>query len=107
MLFLAGQQGEMNFGVILFYMIAIFAIVYFLLLRPQRKREKERVQMLQNIKKNDRVLTSGGIFGIVISVGKDEVTLKIDETNNVRVRCALHAVTGVIRQGDKKEEESP
>ena len=82
-------------------------LIYFLLLRPQRKKEKARLEMLQNLKKNDRVITSGGIYGIVTSVGKDEITLKIDETNNTRVRFAIYAITGVIRPGEKKEDASP
>lgn len=103
MLFLAQASEGFPAGYILIYIFALFAIVYFLFMRPQRHREKERREMLKAIKKNDRVLTSGGIYGIVTSVGENEVTLKIDEANNVRVRFTLQAITGIIRQGEKKE----
>jgi preprotein translocase subunit YajC len=53
--------------------------------------------MLQALRKNDRVLTSGGLFGTVLSIRGDEVTLKIDETANVRARFTLSSVAQVFR----------
>lgn len=93
-----------DFTLIIVYMAAIFGIVYFLLIRPSRKKEKNRIEMLKNIKKNDRVITSGGIYGIVTAVGDNEITLKIDETNNVRVRFALNHIIGIVPK--KGEEEA-
>ena len=78
----AGGPGSMLTS--LLPLVLIFVIFYFLLIRPQQKRAKEHRQMLDNIKKGDKVTTSGGIYGVVESVGTNTVTLKIAE--NVKVK---------------------
>lgn len=81
----AGQQGgPMGVLTSLFPLILIFIIFYFLLIRPQQKRAKEHKQMLDNLKKGDKVITSGGIYGVIEAVGTNTVTLKIAE--NVKVK---------------------
>lgn len=82
----AGQPGGGVVGVLtsLFPLILIFIIFYFLLIRPQQKRAKEHKQMLDNLKKGDKVITSGGIYGVIEAVGTNTVTLKIAE--NVKVK---------------------
>ena len=86
----------------LIMMLGMIVIFYFLLIRPQMKEQKRRKAMLASIKKHDRVLTNGGLYGTVVSVGDNEVTLKIDENNNVRVKFARSAIASVIR--DDTEE---
>lgn len=71
--------------------------MYFLVIRPQKKKEAERRAMLQALRKNDRVLTSGGLYGTVVAIRGDELTLKIDETSNVRARFTLSSVAQVLR----------
>jgi preprotein translocase subunit YajC len=56
--------------------------------------------VLANLKKNDHVLVSGGIYGVVISVGPESVTVKIDEKNDVRIRFAREAVLRVVGDGE-------
>jgi preprotein translocase subunit YajC len=76
-------------------MLLIFAALYFIVLRPAQKRERmQREALLTNLKKNDRVLTSGGMIGIVASVGDkdDELTIKVDESSNVRIRVLKSAI---------------
>ena len=82
----------------------LIAIVYFLIWRPQRKAEAERQEMLSRVKKNDHVITSGGMKGIVTSVKDDEVTLKVDEANNVRIRFTRASITGIVGEGEEKEK---
>ena len=67
-------------------------ILYFFILGPQKKRDEERNVMLGKIRKHDRILTSGGIWGTVVSVKEDELIVRIDEDNNVRVRLVKNAV---------------
>ncbi len=64
--------------------ILIFVIFYFLLIRPQQKRAKEHQRMLEGLKRGDKVITAGGIYGVVEAVGTNTVTLKIAE--NVKVK---------------------
>lgn len=94
----------------------IFAVFYFLLIRPQRKKEKERQQqregMLSSLKKSEHVVTIGGIHGIVAAVSKDEVVLKVDEKGDVRIRFSREAISKVVTEEDeekdsKKLSESP
>jgi preprotein translocase subunit YajC len=77
----------------------MLAIVYFVLIRPEKKRQADHRKMLGALQKGDRVLTTGGIYGTVASIQDDEVTLKIDESQNVRVRVARSAVSNVLREG--------
>ncbi|MBA4749407.1 MAG: preprotein translocase subunit YajC [Alphaproteobacteria bacterium] len=92
--------------------IAIFALMYFLILRPNQKREKERQAMIAALKRGDRVVTSGGILGTVHKiVSNEEVLLEIAE--DVRVRVQRGAVAQVLSKtepvkpsaGKKSEED--
>ena len=77
------------------WMIAlIFIIFYFLLIRPQQKKQKEHQKLMDSLTKGDRVVTSGGIYGTVIGVKDNIVVLKIAE--EVKIEVAKSAVTAVI-----------
>ncbi|MDA0660835.1 MAG: preprotein translocase subunit YajC [Planctomycetota bacterium] len=71
---------------------------YFLLIMPERRKQAEQKKQLNLLKKNDRVVTLGGIIGTItnISPGSDDVTLRIDENNNTRVRVLRSAITRVL-----------
>ena len=77
----AGAAGG-GFGTIAL-LVATFAIFYFLLIRPQQKKEKERQAMVNSIQKGDKVLTSGGMYGVVVSVNNDVVVLKVGSNTNI------------------------
>jgi preprotein translocase subunit YajC len=87
--------------------LAIGLLFYFMLIRPQRKEQSRRQDMLTNVKKNDRVVTIGGIYGVVMNVHRevDEVSLKVDEATNTKLRITLSSIARVI-SGDTAEEES-
>ena len=82
--------------------IVIFALMYFLLIRPQRKQEAARRAMIASIRKNDKILTSGGIYGVVTHVADDELTIRVDE--NVKLRIAREFVTAVVNRKEEGEE---
>lgn len=72
------------------------AVFYFILLRPQSKEKKRRAGMIAALKKNDRVVTMGGIIGTVVSVKDNEITLKVDESSNTKItfnRSSIQQVT--------------
>lgn len=73
----------------------VFVIFYLLVFRPQSKARKEHEQMLKTLKKNDEVVTSGGMFGTVVNVKPDAVTLRIDE--NVRVDVERSAIVRFVK----------
>jgi preprotein translocase subunit YajC len=73
---------------------AIFAVFYFLVIAPANKQKRKTQQMLTSLKKGDRVVTSGGIYGTVQGVEPEVIYLKI--ADNVRVKVARSAITGVL-----------
>ncbi|HPW56218.1 MAG: preprotein translocase subunit YajC [Thermoanaerobaculaceae bacterium] len=75
--------------------VVIFAIFYFLLIMPMRKRQKKHQQMLSKLTKGDRVVTSGGIFGTVVEVQGDRVILRV--ADNVKLEVAVSAVAGLAK----------
>ncbi|OYD09908.1 preprotein translocase subunit YajC [Paludifilum halophilum] len=86
-------------------LILIFAIFYFLLLRPQQKRAKERNAMLAALKKGDKVITIGGIHGTIMDLNDERITLKVNDTTRlVFERSSVNAVVN-SDGGEKKNEE--
>ncbi len=73
------QGTEANPIVAFFPLILMFGVFYFLLIRPQQKKEKEKKALIQNLKKGDNVVTSGGILGTVVGVKDDIVVLKVGD----------------------------
>jgi len=92
----------------LFPFVIIFALFWFIMIRPQRRQEKERRAMLDALKENDHVLTSGGLFGIVARIKDNEVYLKVDEKSDVRLRVARSAIVSVekVSGGGSKSEKA-
>ena len=77
--------------------LIIFAIFYFLLIAPARKRQKALQELIANLKKGDQVVTTGGLLGEVSSVKDDAIVLKV--ADNVRVRVTKSAVAGLEGPG--------
>ncbi|RIK66120.1 MAG: preprotein translocase subunit YajC [Planctomycetota bacterium] len=77
-------------------LVVIGLIMYFLMIRPQSKERKKREEMLNAVKKNDRVVTIGGIMGTVLSIKDDEITLKVDESSNTKITFLRSAIQRVI-----------
>lgn len=89
----------------LIFFAVLFAIMYFLMIRPQQKRHKEMQKMLDSLQVNDRVLTSSGIYGRVVTIkpDKDVVVIEIDDTNNIRVEFQRSAIISILNSN--KEEK--
>ena len=76
----------------------IIGVFYFLIIRPQSKKQKETKAMLSSLRKNDRVATIGGIRGTIVSVKDDTVIVKVD--NNVKMEFSKSAISAVIERKD-------
>jgi len=87
----------------LLLMVAVFVVMYMVLLRGPRKQQQQQKQMVQSLKKNDRVRTIGGIYGTVMDVKGDEVVLKIDEATNTKIHISVSAIGKNLSQGGGKE----
>jgi preprotein translocase subunit YajC len=75
-------------------LVLIFVVFYFLLIRPQQKKAKQHQEMLGKLKKNDEVMTSGGIYGKVVTLADNVVTLEV--APNVRIRVSRPQISTVI-----------
>jgi preprotein translocase subunit YajC len=70
----------------------MFVMMYFILFRGPRKKQQQHKQMVQSLAKNDKVRTIGGIIGTVVDIKDDEITLKIDESNNTKIKVLPSAI---------------
>ena len=89
----AGTAGGQNLLISLVPMLLIFGIFYLLLILPMRKRQRALQQLLANLKKGDRVVTSGGLYGEIAVLNDTTLVLKV--ADNVKVKVARSAVTGL------------
>jgi preprotein translocase subunit YajC len=99
-----GMGGALTQFLLLF--APLFAIWYFLVIRPQQQQRKKLQQMLGNLKTGDRVVTSGGIYGTIVGFRNGVVQLQI--ANQVKVELARSAITGLASeetQGSSKQEK--
>ncbi len=85
----------------LFFIIFVF---YLLFIRPQKRKEEDRRQMINRLAKNDNVITIGGLKGKVVGLGEHEITLQIDSKNNTRVRILRSAVSSVESGGNDESK---
>ncbi len=99
----AGQQGGGGFSG-LFMMLVIFGIFYFVLIRPQQKKMKEHKKMVEELKKGDKIITSGGIYGTVVGAEKNSATLRVEIADGVRVRVQRGSVGTVLTEEEAAKE---
>lgn len=95
----AAQQPGVAGGIMSFMpFILIFAVMYFLMIRPQKKKQQEHMKMLDNLQIHDKVITSGGIVGKIVGIKKEKniIVLRIDETNNTKIEIQKSGIAGVL-----------
>lgn len=92
--------------VFLIMMVAMFAVFWFLVIRPQQRRAKEHQNMLKAIKRGDQVVTNGGIIGRVARIEGDGI-LMLEIADGVRVRCQQSMIADMARKSEPREEASP
>ncbi len=87
--------------------LAILGVLaYIMLIRPDRRRQKEHERMLQSLKQNDRVVTIGGIYGTVVSANSSEsVVIRVDDTTNTRLRVLRSAISRIESDDKDKDKE--
>ena len=84
-------------------LVLIFVVFYFLLIRPQQQKQKELQKMLANLKLNDDVITTGGLYGKVVHITERIITLEI--APNVRVRCDRPQIAAMANAGASKKDK--
>lgn len=81
----AGGEGGTGQWTPIIFLALLFGIFYFLMIRPQRKKQKEHQTMVEELTKGEKVITAGGIYGQIESISEDSVVLKIESGTTIRV----------------------
>ena len=98
-----GEGGGASSLVSFLPLVAIIGIFYFLILRPQKKKQQDAQKMLSALKKGDRVVTIGGIHGVIQNVKESTVIVKVDD--NVKLEFNRGAISGVVSHAKEDKEE--
>ncbi len=99
----AGQAAEPNMLVTFLPLIAIFAIFYFLMIRPQQKKMKQHKEMVGNLRRGDKIITAGGFIGTVAKVSDDELDVEI--AKDVKVRVVRSTIAEVVNKTQPRAEK--
>ncbi|MDO4570461.1 MAG: preprotein translocase subunit YajC [Planctomycetia bacterium] len=89
------------------WLLILFGFMWFFLIRPQQNERRMRQQMWDALKLHDEVVTAGGILGVITNIDREEgvVTLRVDETNNVKIRFLLTTIASVVENDPKNSAE--
>jgi preprotein translocase subunit YajC len=87
------------------FILALLALMWFMLIRPQRRRQQEAQRLLETIGVGKEIVTAGGLYGTVTAIDGDEVRIEVAE--GVEVRIAKRAVAGVVSEEEEPPEEAP
>ena len=91
----AAPQGPMAMMQSFLPLILIFIIFYFLLIRPQSKKAKEHKELLENLKKGDKIMTNGGIYGLIEDIDEKTATLKVGIKDDVKIKIGRSYIAGI------------
>jgi len=95
------MQPNSNAGMAnILFLVVIFGIFYFMLIRPQQKQQKKHKEMLNNLNKNDEVVTLGGVHGTIINVKEKTFVLRVDD--NVKIEIDKSAISYVVKARQKE-----
>ncbi len=78
-------EGGTSIWTMLIFVVLLFGLMYFVMIRPQRKRQKEHQQLIEELNRGDRVVTAGGIYGVIESISEDSVIIKVESGATMRV----------------------
>lgn len=94
-----GGQGQANPLALWLPIILIFGIMYFLIFRPQAKKQKQQRMMIDALKKGDKIITAGGIYGTIVGVKEKENTIIVKIDDNTKIELTKGSVAQVIEKG--------
>ena len=99
------QQGAMSGVTMGIYLVAMIAIFYFLLIRPQKKREKETKMMLESLVVGDKIITIGGIHGKITQIKDDSLIIESGALGNLSsIKVSRSAVREIVKKTETKED---
>ena len=94
-----GQGGNSMMSLV--FMVGIFAVFYFLMIRPQQRKQKEQVKFRDSVKKGDRVVTIGGIHGKITEVNKETIVLDVDKGVKITLERSAISLEGTKRYANE------
>jgi preprotein translocase subunit YajC len=104
LIILQQEEGPFGFVFSLLPFILIILVFYFLILRPQQKRQKERQSLLSSLKKGDKIITAGGIHGTVEEMSETSVTVRIAENVKINIeRSSVATIKGIMEHEVQKK----
>jgi len=89
----APEGGDSSGLYMIGFLVLMFALFYFVMIRPQRKKQKEHQHMTEELKRGDRVITLGGIYGQIESISEDSVVIKVE--SEMKIRMTRNSIAGV------------
>jgi len=95
------KQPQGIFGQPLFVIGMMLIVMYLFLFRGPRKKQQQHKQMVQGLQKNDKIRTIGGIIGTIVDIKDDEITLKVDESNNTKIKVTPSAIGTNLSKDNK------
>ena len=106
LILLAQQAGQGSIWTMMMPILMIGVLFYVLMIMPEKKKRNEIARMQGDLKKNDRIVTIGGILGVVVNAqsGSEKVTIRVDETNNTRLEVLRSSISRVL--SDEKQDTS-
>lgn len=96
-------MGNNSQVISLLYIVGLFAILYFLMIRPQQQRQKKHQEMMKNLKPDDHVITIGGIYGTIVKMKENSLILKV--ADNIRIEILQSAISKVISKDEGEGKE--
>ena len=97
-----GSGSDGLFSTLIMFML-IIGIFYFMILRPQQKRQKERQKLLEALKKGDKIVTAGGMYGVI--AGIDEKTVLVQVADNVKIKFERGSIGSIVKEGEQATPE--
>jgi preprotein translocase subunit YajC len=99
-----GPSGDGSGRTFLVMMALILVVMYFFMIRPQQKKQRQLQEMLDGLRKNDRVLTVGGIYGTIAGIDEKNKTLILKVADNVKLQITRSSVARVVEEGEEEKE---
>ena len=99
----APPKAPGGIGSTVLFAVAIFAVLYFLMIRPQKKKEKARRELINSVQKGEKVVTIGGIHGEVLSIKDNTVILLVDSERNGTLKMNRAAIHRVVSEDTEEE----
>ena len=96
----AANSGVMSTGMLIMWLVIMFGMMYFLMIRPQKKEQKRLQAMLNSMEVGDSIVTTGGFYGVIIDMTEEDVIVEFGNNKNCRIPMEKSAISKVEKPGE-------